>query len=165
MVAACSAPAELANPLAGDPFRWASFGNGTLTVYSAGIDEYGRSELQIYHRTLTETGLDVTFVRLADEDIKVQVTGTLRRVDLGFSIDWEFGSFTMTGWIGFGSAERIKRRAPALIPGAACLRRTLFSVPVTLSVASLGFFFSRGNLSQATGYRSSHFCYHSGEIS
>ena len=73
--------AELANPMAGDPFRWAFVRNGTLTVYSAGINEYGGSELQIYHRTLTEDGLDVTFVRLADEDVKIRVVGVLRWTD------------------------------------------------------------------------------------
>ncbi len=72
---------ELANPLVGDPFRWASLRDGTLTVYSAGIDERGGSEIQIYHRTLTDDGLDVSFVRLADEDVKVRVTGALRRAD------------------------------------------------------------------------------------
>ena len=73
--------AELANPMAGDPFRWASLRDGTLTIYSAGIDENGGSELQIYYRTLTNDGLDVSFVRLADEIAKIRVTGDLRRVD------------------------------------------------------------------------------------
>ena len=73
--------AELANPMADDPFRWAFARNVTLTVYSAGINEHGGSEQQIYHRTLTEDGLDVTFVRLADEDVKIRVVGVLRRTD------------------------------------------------------------------------------------
>lgn len=72
---------ELANPMAGDPFRWASLRNGALTVYSAGISEDGGSELQIYYRTLTEDGLDVSFVRLADEIAKIRVTGTLVKVE------------------------------------------------------------------------------------
>ena len=73
--------AELANPLSGDPFRWASLRDNTLAVYSAGINEDGGTELQIYERTLTEEGLDVSFVRLADEHVKVRVDGSLIRAE------------------------------------------------------------------------------------
>ncbi len=73
--------AELANPLGGDPFRWASLRDDTLTVYSAGINEDGGTEMQIYRRTLTADGLDVGFVRLADEHVKVKVDGALRRTE------------------------------------------------------------------------------------
>ncbi len=73
--------AELANPLSGDPFRWASLRGNTLAVYSAGINPNGGTELQIYERTLTAEGLDVSFVRLADEDVKVRVDGSLIRAD------------------------------------------------------------------------------------
>lgn len=73
--------AELPNPLKGEPMRWATIQNDTLSVYSLGITENGRSEMQIFHRTLTETGMDVSFVRLADENIELRVVGRLVRTD------------------------------------------------------------------------------------
>ena len=73
--------AELPNPLEGDPMRWATIDGDTLTVYSLGITDDGRSEMQIFHRTLTENGMDVSFIRLEDENIKVRVVGQLVRTD------------------------------------------------------------------------------------
>ena len=61
--------------------RWATIDGDTLTVYSLGITDDGRSEMQIFHRTLTENGMDVSFIRLEDENIKVRVVGQLVRTD------------------------------------------------------------------------------------
>lgn len=73
--------AELPNPLEGEPMRWATVEDDTLSVYSLGITEDGRSEMQIYHRTLTENGMDVSFLRLEDENVELRVVGELVRTD------------------------------------------------------------------------------------
>lgn len=69
--------AELPNPLKGEPLRWAALNGDTLTVYSMAIAEDGRSELQVYHRTLTQKGLQVSFLRMRDEKVLVRLTGEL----------------------------------------------------------------------------------------
>ena len=73
--------AELPNPLEGDPMRWATLEGDTLSVYSLGITGAGRSEMQIYHRTLTENGMDVSFLRLEDETVELRVVGELVRTN------------------------------------------------------------------------------------
>ncbi len=73
--------AELPNPLEGEPMRWATIERDTLSVYSLGITDKGRSEMQIFHRTLTENGMDVSFVRLEDENIELRVVGELVRTN------------------------------------------------------------------------------------
>ena len=71
--------AELPNPLRGEPMRWATLENGSMTVYSMAIGEGGGSELQVYRRTLTEKGMDVSFLRMRDEKVEVKMEGTLVR--------------------------------------------------------------------------------------
>ena len=71
--------AELPNPLRGEPMRWASIHDGTLTIYSLGITAEGGSELQIYHRTLTENGIEANFLRMKDEHVVLRVIGKLTR--------------------------------------------------------------------------------------
>ncbi len=73
--------AELPNPLEGEPMRWATVDGDTLSVYSLGITGDGRSEMQIYHRTLTDNGMDVSFLRLEDENIELRVVGELVKTD------------------------------------------------------------------------------------
>lgn len=70
-------PTELPNPLRGGPARWATIENGAITVYSMAIDDEGASELHIYRRTLTEKGMDMSFLRLQNEKVVVRMTGTL----------------------------------------------------------------------------------------
>jgi len=70
---------ELPNPLLGEAMRWASIKDNDMTVYSLAINETGGSELQVYRRSLTEKGMDITFMRLKDEAVKVRMTGTLVR--------------------------------------------------------------------------------------
>ncbi|MHA1566740.1 MAG: hypothetical protein ACTSX7_15625 [Alphaproteobacteria bacterium] len=72
--------AELPNPLRGEPMRWASIHNATMTIYSLGITAEGGSELQIYHRTLTDSGIEANFLRMKDEKVMLRVTGELTRV-------------------------------------------------------------------------------------
>lgn len=70
---------ELPNPLLGDAVRWAAIDGDDMTIYSLAINETGGSELQVYRRSLTEKGMDITFMRLQDEDVKVRMTGKLVR--------------------------------------------------------------------------------------
>ena len=70
---------ELPNPLLGEAVRWAAIKGNDMTVYSLAINETGGSELQVYRRSLTEKGMDITFMRLQDEDVKVRMSGTLVR--------------------------------------------------------------------------------------
>ena len=73
--------AELPNPLRGEAMRWASIDGDRLTVHSLGIVENGGVESQIFHRTLTDTGMDVRFVRMQDDEVLLRVTGELVRAE------------------------------------------------------------------------------------
>tara|TARA_A100001037_G_scaffold304195_1_gene340243 strand:- start:3956 stop:4531 length:576 start_codon:yes stop_codon:yes gene_type:complete len=70
---------ELPNPLHGDAVRWASVDGDAMTVYSLAISESGGSELQVYRRTLTQKGMDIIFLRLQDEAVKIRMSGKLVR--------------------------------------------------------------------------------------
>ena len=71
--------AELPNPLRGEPMRWASVEDKSITVYSIAIDDNGKSEMQVYRRTLSDKGMDVSYLRMLDENIVVTLKGTLAR--------------------------------------------------------------------------------------
>ena len=73
--------AKLPNPLEGEPMRWASLHDDTLTIYSLGIAPEGGAELQIYHRALTEGGMTIDFLRMLDETVVVRVNGNLTRTE------------------------------------------------------------------------------------
>jgi hypothetical protein len=67
-------------PMSGHAVRWASLDGDTLRVYSFVVLEDGRYELQIYNRTLTETGLDIVFRRFDDGELVRQIKGSTVRV-------------------------------------------------------------------------------------
>ena len=67
-------------PMLGHPVRWASLADDTLQVYSFVVLEDGRYELQIYNRTLTETGLEIIFRRFDDGELVRQIKGNTVRV-------------------------------------------------------------------------------------
>ena len=71
--------AELPNPLRGEPMRWATIENGAMTIYSMAITNAGGAELQVYRRTLTDKGIDISFLRMHDEKVVVHMEGTLVR--------------------------------------------------------------------------------------
>lgn len=71
--------AELPNPLRGEPMRWATIENDTITVHSIAIGESGESHMQVYRRTLTDGGMDVSYLRLENEKIIVRLTGELTK--------------------------------------------------------------------------------------
>ncbi len=52
------------NPMQGEPFVWGRITGDTLTVYSLLIGEDGGYEMQEYHRTLVEDGLDLDYHRI-----------------------------------------------------------------------------------------------------
>ena len=54
---------EPLNPLQGEPYVWSRFDGTTLTVFSLFINEMGDYEMQEYHRTLVEGGLNLNFKR------------------------------------------------------------------------------------------------------
>ena len=70
---------ETPNLLSGEAMRWAAIRDNSMTVYSLEIGEDGGSELQVYRRTLTAKGMDITFIRGQDEAIKVRLIGKLVR--------------------------------------------------------------------------------------
>jgi len=54
------------DPLRGEPFVWARIVGDTLSLFSLFIDEAGDYEMQEYHRTLAEGGLQLVFRRLSN---------------------------------------------------------------------------------------------------
>ena len=54
------------DPLKGEPFVWSRIEGQTLTLFSLFIDENGDYEMQEYHRTLAEGGLQLEFRRLSN---------------------------------------------------------------------------------------------------
>jgi len=67
------------DPMKGEPFVWARLHGQTLTVYALHIDDNGVYEMQVYDRTLTDTGLDLEFNRYRDGEKLRTITGTLVR--------------------------------------------------------------------------------------
>ena len=66
--------------MGGDPIRWARLHGRTLSVYSLGIDNRGRYQLQTYHRRLTLIGLDIEFIRVNDGIADLRVVGEAARI-------------------------------------------------------------------------------------
>jgi hypothetical protein len=73
---------EETRPMRGDPVRWASLDDQGLHVYSFVVLEDGRYELQVYDRTLTDIGLDISFQRIVDGAVMRRVTGTTARANI-----------------------------------------------------------------------------------
>lgn len=72
---------DLPNPLRGEPMRWAKVKDNAMTVYSMAIGETGGSVLQVYRRSLTEKGMDISFLRMRGEKVELRLDGTLVRAD------------------------------------------------------------------------------------
>ncbi|AXI45133.1 hypothetical protein C1J03_03225 [Sulfitobacter sp. SK012] len=69
------------DPLKGEPFVWARFEGDTFTVYSLYINTVGEYELQEYHRTLTEGGLNLLFRRVRNAVPEKEITAFIKRQD------------------------------------------------------------------------------------
>lgn len=65
----------------GDPIEWAFVSGNSLFIAQAAILEDGRVSNQIYRRTLTETGLEMGYIRKIDGEVTRRVEGRLVRVD------------------------------------------------------------------------------------
>lgn len=68
------------DPMKGEPYVWARIAGDTLTVSALLITDDGGYEIQVYDRTLTDTGLALRFSRVRDGRRLKLVTGTLSRV-------------------------------------------------------------------------------------
>jgi len=68
------------DPMSGDPYVWAGIAGATLTVHALLVTDEGGYEVQIYHRTLTDDGMDLTFQRFRDGVLMKEIAGKLVRV-------------------------------------------------------------------------------------
>ena len=68
------------DPLKGEPYVWGRLQGSTLTVQALMITDDGGYEMQVYKRTLTATGLDLTFSRIRDGEQLKLIKGTLTKV-------------------------------------------------------------------------------------
>ena len=69
------------DPLNGEPYVWARLESDTLSVYSLFINEVGEYEMQEYHRTLADDGLDLVFRRVHQGDAEKEIRTFLKRVN------------------------------------------------------------------------------------
>ncbi|NNE53837.1 MAG: hypothetical protein HKN30_15725 [Sulfitobacter sp.] len=67
------------DPLNGEPFVWTRIEGDTFSTYSLFITESGEYEMQEYHRTLTEGGLDLIFRRIRDSELQREINAFLAR--------------------------------------------------------------------------------------
>ncbi|WP_245926070.1 hypothetical protein [Ascidiaceihabitans donghaensis] len=67
------------DPLKGQPFVWARFEEETFSVFSLAITEGGEYELQEYHRTLADGGLDLLFRSVKNGVPQREITAFLAR--------------------------------------------------------------------------------------
>ena len=72
---------EPLDPLAGEPFVWARLEGETFSVFSLAINASGEYELQEYHRTLAEGGLDLLFKRINNGAPQREIRAFLARQD------------------------------------------------------------------------------------
>jgi hypothetical protein len=69
------------DPLQGEPFVWARFEGDTLSLFSLFINEHGEYELQEFHRTLTDEGLNLVFRLVHNGTSEKEIVTTLKRVE------------------------------------------------------------------------------------
>jgi hypothetical protein len=67
------------DPLKGEPFVWARFEGDTFSVFSLFINEVGEYEMQEYHRTLADGGLNLLFRRVSNGVPQKEITAFLAR--------------------------------------------------------------------------------------
>lgn len=67
------------DPMAGEPFVWARLEGDTLSVFSLFIDETGEYEIQEFHRSLVEAGLELFFKRIRDGKPAMEISTVLER--------------------------------------------------------------------------------------
>ena len=57
------------NPMKGDPLVWARIEGDTLSVYSLHVDLDGGYQIQEYHRTLADGGLDLVYRSVRNAEV------------------------------------------------------------------------------------------------
>lgn len=67
------------DPLKGEPFVWARFVDDTFSVFSLFINEVGDYEIQEFHRTLVDDGLDLVFRRVYNGNPEREINTRLER--------------------------------------------------------------------------------------
>lgn len=67
------------NMMAGDTLAWANIRGRTLGVYAMNVLPDGHYELRVFERTLTDLGMDLSFVRYNDGVQVRQLKGSLAR--------------------------------------------------------------------------------------
>jgi hypothetical protein len=67
------------DPLQGEPFVWSRIEGSTLSVFSLYIDEVGQYEVQEFHRTRVDAGLDLVFRRLRSGQTEREIRALLVR--------------------------------------------------------------------------------------
>lgn len=68
------------DPMQGDPYVWARINDDTLSLYALIVTDDGSYDMQVYHRTLTATGMRLKFTRFLEGEAVKTITGELRRV-------------------------------------------------------------------------------------
>ncbi len=69
------------DPLQGEPFVWARLEGETLSVFSLFINTVGEYEIQEFHRTLIDAGLDLVFLRVHNGTVEKEIRTVLIRMD------------------------------------------------------------------------------------
>lgn len=69
------------DPMKGEAYLWAKIKDKRITVYGFMVTDEGGYEMQIYHRTLTDTGMDLEFSRQREDGVFRRITGALQRDD------------------------------------------------------------------------------------
>lgn len=67
------------DPLQGEPYVWARFEEDTFSVFSLFINETGEYEIQEFHRTLAEGGLDLLFRGYRNGELDREIKALLER--------------------------------------------------------------------------------------
>jgi len=65
------------DPVKGEEASWARIRKNTLTIYAMTVDPDGSYQVQRYDRTLSGTGMDLTFIRTKDGERTRRVKGKL----------------------------------------------------------------------------------------
>lgn len=71
--------AENTDPLTGQPYIWARMERQTLVVTVLDMEPDGRWEMQIFRRTLSDLGMKLDFIRMADGEPQRTAQGRLTK--------------------------------------------------------------------------------------
>jgi hypothetical protein len=69
------------DPMKGDPYVWGRIAGDTMTVFALHINEEGGYELQEYHRTLSDGGLNLDYLRIRNGEKLKSVSTFLKKVE------------------------------------------------------------------------------------